>query len=193
CRNRAHGFGGVPGASGRADGQRARGHGPTPCSADCHGIFACLSGGPDAAAADRPIRVCASPAYLERRGVPKKPADLVAHDCVVNEGDATSYNWEFSTEGTTQRIQVPCRLAVNLGEAAVAAAADGAGIARVLSYLVDDLAKSRSVVTLLEAYEPSAMPVSLVYPSQRQVPLKLRAFLDFSIPRLRERLSYKDT
>jgi DNA-binding transcriptional LysR family regulator len=81
---------------------------------------------------------------------------------------------------------------VNLGEAAVAAAADGAGIARVLSYLVDDLAKSRSVVTLLEAYEPP-MPVSLVYPSQRQVPLKLRAFLDFSIPRLRERLGYKDT
>jgi hypothetical protein len=37
------------------------------------------------------------------------------------------------------------------------------------------------------------MPVSLVYPSQRQVPLKLRAFLDFSIPRLRERLGYKDT
>jgi DNA-binding transcriptional LysR family regulator len=82
---------------------------------------------------------------------------------------------------------------VNLGEAAVAAAADGAGIARVLSYLVDDLAKSRSLVTLLEAYEPSPMPVSLVYPSQRQVPLKLRAFLDFSIPRLRERVGYKNT
>jgi DNA-binding transcriptional LysR family regulator len=80
-----------------------------------------------------------------------------------------------------------------LGEAAVAAAADGAGIAHVLSYLVDDLAKSRSVVTLLEAYEPSPLPVSLVYPSQRHVPLKLRAFLDFAIPRLRERLGYKDT
>jgi hypothetical protein len=37
------------------------------------------------------------------------------------------------------------------------------------------------------------MPVSLVYPSQRLVPLKLRAFLDFSTPRLRERLGYKDT
>jgi DNA-binding transcriptional LysR family regulator len=80
-----------------------------------------------------------------------------------------------------------------LGEAAVAAAADGAGIAWVLSYLVNDLAKSRAVVTLLEAYEPSPMPVSLVYPTRRQVPLKLRAFLDFSIPRLRERLGYKDT
>src|SRR5215470_3045275 len=51
--------------------------------------------------------VCASSAYLERRGVPKKPADLVTHDCVVHEGHSTSYNWEFSTEGTTQTIQIP--------------------------------------------------------------------------------------
>jgi DNA-binding transcriptional LysR family regulator len=49
------------------------------------------------------------------------------------------------------------------------------------------------LVKLLEAYEPAPIPVSVIYPSQRQVPLKLRAFLDFSIPRLRRRLGYKDT
>ena len=47
-------------------------------------------------------------------------------------------------------------------------------------------------MTLLEAYELPLVPVSLIYPSQRQVPLKLRAFLDFSIPRLRERLGYEN-
>jgi len=41
---------------------------------------------------------------------------------------------------------------------------------------------------LLEAYDSPSMPVSLIYPNQRQVPLKLRAFLDFMAPRLRERL-----
>ncbi|HWX36699.1 MAG TPA: hypothetical protein VNZ53_55960 [Steroidobacteraceae bacterium] len=61
----------------------------------------------------------------------------------------------------------------------------------MLSYLIDDLVKSRSGVKLLRGYEPSPMPVSIIYPSQRQVPLKLRAFLGFSIPRLRERLGYK--
>jgi DNA-binding transcriptional LysR family regulator len=137
--------------------------------------------------------LCASPAYLKRRGVPKKPADLAAHDCVIHEGHATSYNWEFFTEETTQTIQVQSRLAMNLGEAEAAAAAEGAGIARVLSYLIDDLVKSRSVVKLLEGYEPSPMPVNVIYPGQRQVPLKLRAFLDFSIPRLRERLGYKSS
>jgi DNA-binding transcriptional LysR family regulator len=81
---------------------------------------------------------------------------------------------------------------MDLGEATVAAATAGAGIARALSYLVDDLVKSRSLVKLLEAYEPAPIPVSVIYPSQRQVPLKLRVFLDFSIPRLRRRLGYKD-
>jgi DNA-binding transcriptional LysR family regulator len=89
-------------------------------------------------------------------------------------------------------IHVPSRLTVNLGEAAVAAAVAGAGIARVLSYLIDDLLKSRSLVTVLDSYEPAPIPVSVVYPGQRQVPLKLRAFLDFAIPRLRKRLGYKN-
>ena len=82
---------------------------------------------------------------------------------------------------------------MNLGEAEVAAAVAGAGISRVLSYLIEDLLKSRSLVTLLEAYEPSPMPVSVIYPSQRQVPLKLRAFLDFAVPRLRKRFGYENT
>jgi DNA-binding transcriptional LysR family regulator len=133
--------------------------------------------------------LCASPAYLKKRGMPKTPADLAAHDCVIHEGHITAYNWTFYTGDSTQTIEVPFRLTVNLGEAAVAAAVGGAGIARVLSYLIDDLVKSRAVVRLLEAYEPPPIPVSVVYPSQRQVPLKLRAFLDFAIPRLRERLS----
>lgn len=137
--------------------------------------------------------LCASPPYLKRRGVPKTPADLALHDCIVHGSHATSYRWEFFADGISQTIQVPSRLTVDLGEAAVAAAAGGAGIARALSYLIDDLVKSRALTKLLEAYEPSPMPVSVVYPSQRQVPLKLRAFLDFLIPRLRQRLGYKTT
>src|SRR5262249_14408265 len=88
---------------------------------------------------------------------------------------------------------VPSRLAVNLGEATVAAAVAGAGISRVLSYLIEDLSKSRSLVTLLDAYEPSPMPVGIVYPGQRPVPRKLRAFVDFAVPRLRKRFGYQNT
>jgi DNA-binding transcriptional LysR family regulator len=135
--------------------------------------------------------LCASPAYLKRRGAPQTPADLAKHDCVILGAYQTSYGWELVIDKTTQTVNVPSRLNVNLGEAAAAAAVGGAGIARVLSYLIEDLLKSRSLVTLLDAYEPSPTPVSVVYPSQRQVPLKLRAFLDFAVPRLRKRLGYE--
>ena len=74
---------------------------------------------------------------------------------------------------------------MNSIDAAIVAAVAGAGIAQVMSYQIDDLVKSCSLVKLLETFEPSSMPVNLIYPSQ---PLKLRAFLDFSIPRLRDRL-----
>ena len=101
--------------------------------------------------------------------------------------------WEFRRNGATQTIDVPSRLAVNLGEVAAAAAVAGAGISRVLSYLIEDLLKSRSLVTLLDAYEQSPMPVSIIYPGQRPVPLKLRAFLDLAVPRLRKRFGYQNT
>jgi DNA-binding transcriptional LysR family regulator len=134
--------------------------------------------------------VCASPAYLKARGMPNEPADLASHDCVTYD-PATP--WTFRRNGATQTIDVPSRLAVNLGEVAVAAAVAGAGISRALSYLIEDLLKSRSLVTLLDAYEPSPMPVSIIYPGQRPVPLKLRAFLDFAVPRLRKRFGYQHT
>ena len=57
--------------------------------------------------------LCASPAYLKRRGVPKKPADLATHECVIHEGNATSNNWEFITEKTERTVSGPSRLAVN--------------------------------------------------------------------------------
>jgi DNA-binding transcriptional LysR family regulator len=132
--------------------------------------------------------LCASPDYLKTRGVPKTPADLSAHDWIAYEELVLGSKWDFLLRGTRQIIPIPSRLVVNSVEAAVSAATAGAGIARVLSYQIDDLVGSGALVMLVEEYEPSPIPVSFIYPSQRQVPLKLRAFLDFSIPRLRDRL-----
>lgn len=135
--------------------------------------------------------ICASPAYLKRHGVPKKPSDLSAHDCIVDKYFAFGEEWPFRVHGKLQTLSVPGRLFVNSSDAALVAATSGAGIARVWSYQVADLIKSRTLAGLLEAYEPPPNPVSLIYPSQRQEPLKLRAFLDFAVPRLRKRLGYK--
>ena len=134
--------------------------------------------------------ICASPAYLKRRGTPKKPSDLKAHDCVANKYFAFGEDWPFRVEGKLRSLRTPARLFVNSSDAVVVAALNGAGVARVLSYQVTDHIKSRALVSVLEAYEPPPIPVSLVHPGQRQEPLKLRAFLDFAVPRLRKSLGY---
>jgi len=97
----------------------------------------------------------------------------------------------FLNEKPKQNSWRTARFAV-ASVAAVIAASTGVGIARAMSYQVDDLVKAGSLVKLLEAYERAPIPATLIYPCQRQVPLKLRAFLDFSVPLLRDRLGYKN-
>jgi len=133
--------------------------------------------------------LCASPDYLANRSTPIKPADLTRLDCVGYEAPAAGTSWEFRNHGVLQTVAVTWRLMVNSIEGAVVAAEQGAGVARVLSYQIDQQIKSGSLVRLLEEYELPKAPVNLIYPSQRQVPLKLRAFLDFASPRLRLRLN----
>ena len=134
---------------------------------------------------------CASPAYLKRRGTPKKPTDLAAHDCIGNKFFTYGEDWAFRIDGKLETMPVPARLSVNSSDAALVASVAGAGVARILSCHIADLLKSRTLVGLLEAYEPPPTPVWLIHPAQRQAPLKLRAFLDFAVPRLRKRMGYK--
>ncbi|RDS86064.1 LysR family transcriptional regulator [Dyella psychrodurans] len=135
--------------------------------------------------------LCASPAYLASHGVPKEPNDLVSHECITYEGYSAADRWEFGLGRNSQVVQVASRLIVNSAEAAVIAAIADAGVARVLSDQVVEPLESGALVRLLQAFEPTPMPASLVYPRQRHVPLKLRAFLDFVTPRLRQRLGYE--
>ena len=135
--------------------------------------------------------LCASPGYLQARGVPQKPEDLAAHDCITYVGYAAADLWEFGEGPSVQTIKVSSRLSVNSAEAAVIAASEDGGIVRVLADQVDHLLAAGTLVRLLPDFEPAPMPLSLVYPGQRLMPLKLRAFIDFATPRLRERFGYQ--
>lgn len=132
--------------------------------------------------------VCASPAYLTTRGVPTKPDDLLSHDCVAYEGYAMGSSWAFLSRGRALEVEVPSRLVVSSVEAAVVAAVEAAGIARVASYQIEELLKAGTLVRLLESFEPRPVPIQLMYAGQGQIPLKVRAFIDFAVPMLRIRL-----
>jgi DNA-binding transcriptional LysR family regulator len=132
--------------------------------------------------------VCASPAYLAAHGVPTHPRDLAGHDAVTFAGLSSTREWSFRVDGATTRFPVRSRLTVTTAEAALDAALAGAGLTRVLSYQAASALRDGRLVLVLRDFEPEPNPVSLVYPSGRLVPLKLRAFLDFAVPRLKARL-----
>jgi DNA-binding transcriptional LysR family regulator len=131
----------------------------------------------------------ASPAYLAARGTPHTPPDLAGHDIIYFEPpNFSSDSWEFERDGLRIPVQLRPRLRTNTAEAALDAAIDGLGVARIMSYSVAPVVADGGVRMLLREYELPAVPVSMVYPSQRLLPLKLRAFLDFAVPRLRARM-----
>lgn len=132
--------------------------------------------------------VCATPAYLAKHGTPKHPSELIDHACVTRTKLDMPDSWPFKIGAQIKTFQVPRRLSVNTAEAGIEAVLAGAGLARVLCYQIAQAQRDGKIVTVLGEFEPPALPLSFVYPSTRAVPMKLRAFLDFAVPRLKQRL-----
>ena len=133
--------------------------------------------------------VCAHPDYFAAHGLPQAPRDLAGHRCVTFDAINSTEVWRFPVDGAEVAVPVRSALVVNTAEAAIDAAIAGVGVTRVLSYQVEAWTRAGQLRTALRDFAPPAMPVSVVYPGQRRLPLKLRAFLDFATPRLRERLA----
>lgn len=132
--------------------------------------------------------VCASPAYLATHGTPQTPQDLSQHDCVTFARPILPAAWTFNTERSNAVMPIHSRLSVNTAEAAIDAAIAGAGLTSVLSYQIEQAVQAGTLVIVLQQFETAPLPVSLVYTGQRLLPQKLRAYLDFATPRLRDRL-----
>jgi DNA-binding transcriptional LysR family regulator len=133
--------------------------------------------------------VCASPAYLEARGTPKTPDDLAAHDCIIFDGFLGPDVWKFVRDGAEVVITIQPRLVVSNLEAAYDAARAGIGLTRAFSYDIATAVEAGTLTTVLDEFQLPTQPVSVVYAAGRFLPIKLRAFLDFAVPRLRARLA----
>ena len=133
------------------------------------------------------------PAYLKRFGTPQSLDDLAAHRCITFDGLEASNAWTFAdVDGQKQQVKVRSRMAVSTAEAAIEAAALGLGLTRVLSYQVATALQDGRLVRVLVGKESPAVPASLIYPGQGRLPMKTRAFIDFAVGRLRDRLSALD-
>jgi DNA-binding transcriptional LysR family regulator len=131
--------------------------------------------------------VVAAPAYLARHRAPQVPSDLDAHAVIAFSGISSSERWIFRSDTGDESIAISPRLIVTTAEAAVDAARAGHGVTRVLSYQAADDIVRGSLLRLLRDGEGDELPIHLLYPGGRHPPPKLRAFLDFAMPRLRRR------
>ena len=136
---------------------------------------------------DAALATCASPEYLARKGTPLHPSELVAHDG-ISFGGLNSLAWSYSVDGQPFAASPQFRVNANTASACLEAAARGFGIARLFDFHVDSELRSGALVPVLGEFETVSLPVHLVYAKQGMLPLKVRAFLDWMTPRLRQRL-----
>ncbi|MBE7217461.1 MAG: LysR family transcriptional regulator [Caulobacteraceae bacterium] len=124
----------------------------------------------------------AAPAYLERRGRPEHPRDLLRHACVRSRfSDGRPIPWEFEREGEAVVLDPPGPLLVSAGasaDLAVDAAAAGVGLVMLFEDWLRPHLESGALLPVLEPWWPSFDGPFLYYPGRRLIPAPLRAFVD---------------
>ncbi len=129
--------------------------------------------------------VCASENYLKKAGIPKKPEDLKDHNCLTYRSHPGTNVWKFQGAGSTSEARVSGNLFANDGESLVAAAVAGHGIILVPEWLVGCELEDGSLQEILPKFKaiPKETPLYAIYPRQRHLPPKVRAFIDYMVER----------
>jgi len=126
--------------------------------------------------------ICGSPAYFERHGVPRTPADLKDHRIAASTGAWSSSEWRFAND---QRVTVQSSLQCNTNDAVISAAVSGWGLTRVVHYQIGPALLEGRLQIVLADYEEPPLPIHVLYPEGRHSPAKVRAFVDLAVTRLR--------
>lgn len=128
--------------------------------------------------------VCTAPGYLDRHGTPTAPRELRDHAVIGSTSLAASPEWQFGGKPETS-VTVRPRLICSTIDVALAAAIDGQGVARLLSYQVAPAVAEGRLRIVLADHEPEPTPVHVVSLDGRRAPAKVRAFIDLAVRRLR--------
>jgi DNA-binding transcriptional LysR family regulator len=129
------------------------------------------------------MATAASPAYLQRRGRPEHPRDLLGHACLLGRfASGAMPPWEFERDAEIVRVDPSGPLVVGIGGAtdlAVAAALAGTGIVHLFEAWLDPHLRSGALEPVLQPWWASFSGPFLYYPGRRLSPTPLRAFVDF--------------
>ena len=128
--------------------------------------------------------LCAAPAYLARRGMPRVPRDLMQHDCIgIRQGEEAYGVWRLShgrgRQASTESVRIRGKLTTNDGEIAVKWALDGHGILMRAEWDIERYLKSGRLVPVLPQYFTPDADIYAVYPQRHQLAARVRAFVEF--------------
>jgi LysR family transcriptional regulator for bpeEF and oprC len=129
------------------------------------------------------LLTCAAPNYLDRFGRPAHPRDLREHRAIIPaRRDETAFTqWSFSgPKGETEIVRVPIVLVVRDGVGLVDLTVERAGIAQIYDTSARKYVADGRLQVVLEGWSSSRRPVYAVLPGQRNVPAKVRAFVEFA-------------
>ena len=135
-----------------------------------------------------PVRrkLCATPDYFRRKGIPQSPADLVAHNCLDYTRSGESGRWRFT--GPAGEIVVPVNgtLHVDDDEALSQAVLGGLGVGLLPTFIIGKDIQDGNLVAVLSEYIPVERHVYAMYLPTRHLPSKVRLFIDFMISHIGE-------
>lgn len=130
--------------------------------------------------------VVAAPRYLKQNPRIEEPGDLAKHQIITMAHLPNSWTFPpLAGSSVPRSVQVTPRLVTNSIRGAVASAAGGRGVALFFSYQVSEQVQNGELEIVLAGHEPAALPVHVITPQGRLSVPKVRAFLDFAVPRLR--------
>ena len=142
--------------------------------------------------ADMPYIICASPDYLRRHGRPKRPADIMRHECLLFPIGGFRSHWTFvDRAGRRQIVPVAGRVVISNAIALQECARAGLGLSLLSRWLTDDDVASGKLVDVFPNHRVTATDFKsaawLVYPSRAYVPQKVRVFAEALQKRMRAR------
>ena len=123
--------------------------------------------------------ICASPEYIKKNGMPKKPEDLLNHNCLIYMPRNDMGKWEFLDKGKRKKIKVTGDIQCNSGDALRVASIQSRGITQLPTYMVGLDIQAGRLQAVLEDFEPEKQPIYAIYNHRKYISAKIKTFIDF--------------
>ena len=123
--------------------------------------------------------ICASPEYIKKNGMPKKPEELLNHNCLIYMPRNDMGKWEFLDKGKRKKIKVTGDIQCNSGDALRVASIQSRGITQLPTYMIGLDIQAGRLEAVLEDFEPEKQPIYAIYNHRKYVSAKIKTFIDF--------------